>query len=442
MKKVTLPDVYSTQAPTAIVIYTSACLPEDWLFSYFDGQYLSGKIQKQEGYMDRGVVMSSLNNDSSTLPNGNVIGEEIKLGILKNGKTYELNPATILLNGETVTQIIAGNFSIYYAHDCEIGDEITTEIKETPYVTWYYSQCPILETLEFDAGTKAVGEEFYIHMFQPKFCKSFTYKVLKGKGVVKFGHSRTPIYKVGQGDLEAGEVLIQINTVAYENCSEGDVSFTAKILFDKPEVDPNDGIYFSSDYFNIVKSAGKIYLEVTSTHGTRINYSVDGVQTYKELYKAAMKSGDRLLITNKGVGDFYLFSAEFRGFEPKPTYLSNKVLINQNLNLTLPPPEDPGFVPVIPEPGVLYTGDGFQIISTPRIYQNKWENRLTVSTSTYNLVTIQMTMTYNTGKTVIGRASNNPNSTGASAEGLVKFVLFKGTFDGVTRYLPRDVVEL
>lgn len=49
-------------------------------------------------FRDRGVVMSSLNNDSSTLPNGNVIGEEIKLGILQNGKLYELNPATILLN--------------------------------------------------------------------------------------------------------------------------------------------------------------------------------------------------------------------------------------------------------------------------------------------------------------------------------------------------------
>lgn len=236
MKKVTLPDVYTTQAPTAIVIYTSASLPEDWLFSYFDGQYLSGKIQKQERYMDRGAVMSSLNNDSSTLPNGNVLGEEIKLGILKNGKTYELNPATILLNGETVTQIVAGNFSIYYAHDCEIGDEITTEIKETPYVTWYYSQCPVLETLEFDAGKKVAGDEFYIDMFRPKFCKSFTYKIIKGTGSIKYWN-KAHTYKTGAGDPVAGEVILQINVVPFDECNEDNTVFSVKILFEQPTSD-------------------------------------------------------------------------------------------------------------------------------------------------------------------------------------------------------------
>lgn len=234
MKKVTLPDVYITQAPTAIIVDNTANLaPGDWIFSYFGGKYLSGKIQKQDFWGDRGVVMSSMNNDERQYFNGNPLGKIVKIGIVQGGKMYQYNPETIILNGQTVAEILSEDFAMYRLMGCTIGEEITTEIKETPYVTWYHSQCPVLETLEFDAGKKIVGEEFYINMFQPKFCKSFTYKIIKGTGSIKYGSSQTPIYKTGAGDLAAGEVILQINVVPFDGCNEDNTVFSVKILFDQ-----------------------------------------------------------------------------------------------------------------------------------------------------------------------------------------------------------------
>lgn len=243
----------------------------DWVFTYYEQgktKYMTGKQEVSEIHKDNGMVISALNSNQPEHPNGNPIGVVVKAGLWRDGDMFELNPLAIyqytgkpnMQDERQVKQATAGALTIYYFYQSQIGNAIS-DLKEVPYFTWYYSQCPALKQSTIDAGEVIITDKVSISAFNPSFCKSFTRQIIKGTGKIVMVNTYIPYYVIGTGDQE--EVIIRIKTIPFDNCNEDQVIFDCKIKLKKPAVVVTDLSKSKFDLlmkycFDVSKENGKI----------------------------------------------------------------------------------------------------------------------------------------------------------------------------------------
>ena len=118
----------------------------------------------------------------------------------------------------------------------------------------------------------------------------------------------TYLYTLPEND----ETNIVFTATAQSAWDRSIVTATHQVAVDREYFKPGK-IFFSNEYFNIVRDDGKLYLEAKTTHGVRISYTIAGQWGYKDLDKAKVQPGDRILITSNDISSLFLQWARYKG---------------------------------------------------------------------------------------------------------------------------------
>lgn len=236
-----LPERHITNNVTGITVHSDSLEISDVVFTYFqdaDGKYLTGMQDvKDFRYLVNGFTITSFNNNQPDYPSGNPIGDVIYLGVLRNGQLYKFSPDQVTqgYTQQQVDAITAQSMVLYIGDGFKITGDLSGPIKQVPYLTWLYKQCPSLYKTIIDAGQVAIGDEVIINQFIPQYCESYSLDVTTGFGTLIRDGKYSWIYTVAKGDPDLGEVGILVSADSYAGCANDQALFNCKILLE-PEV--------------------------------------------------------------------------------------------------------------------------------------------------------------------------------------------------------------
>lgn len=245
----------------------------DLVVAYVDDGYLIGKGEWQEFYYTgklggrwyadslEGLSFVAYNHEADSrapeIRTGAYHQEHIYTAVYKDGAFYKLKHK----------EIRAAPMNVVRVEEFTITDE-SVEIRQIPYLTWLYSQCPVMKVTQLDAGTVTVGDEVIINAFRPEFQRGYDFIVSEGSGHVYRDGYYTWRYRTGRGDAERGYVSLIVKTVPYPGCDEDQVLIPCKITMEAV----NDQATYDELTKSQWRSMMRYYLDV-SKHGNTVNVS-------------------------------------------------------------------------------------------------------------------------------------------------------------------------
>lgn len=244
-----------------------------------------------------------------SIRSGAFFGEELLMGVYRNGILYRFFPTEILTvqagpNGKkqlahTDPPMMAGKNAVYYILDGVLGNIPVENIQPVPYYTVYFSRCPVWPSDQsFNIEPPNVGQAFPLSALYPQYSESEKLTIATGDGqIIDLPYAKA-LYKPTKNDIERGYVEITLAAEPRKLCTGGILQKTFTIKWESAGVQPVfENLDFRALYLYtrqnlelfrqeneiIVKTTGKypaVQLQVSYTTKNNFRRSTDVFDKY------------------------------------------------------------------------------------------------------------------------------------------------------------------
>ena len=277
---------------------------EDYVFVYGSANRCYGATRL---YSDP-VFVAAMGNDDPSGVTGFAPGEHIQVGIYdaQSGRFYKLSGQAYNYISNAETTLIWQPLSVYTYEVTQSAGEVNLMIdKELAAVKLNIRAPASIKVKEGNQLFISIDEQNVKNVTLTKTGSGTLEKIRRwvtGQGWATY------LYMLPEND----ETNIVFTATAQSAWDRSIVTATHQVAVDREYFKPGK-IFFSNEYFNIVRDDGKLYLEAKTTHGIRISYTIAGQWGYKDLDKANVQPGDRILITSNDITGLYLQWARYKG---------------------------------------------------------------------------------------------------------------------------------